>query len=624
MECFDKILNQVSKPARYTGGEWNSIIKNWETTPIRIALCYPDTYEIGMSNQALPILYELLNHQPDVLAERVFAPWIDMETALRKQRIPLFSLESKHPLKEFDIIGFSLGYELTYTNVLNILDLAHVPLFSSQRDNSHPLVIAGGSCALNPEPMVDFVDLFVIGEGEEALLELLEVFRGYRGNKEELLREAAKLNGVYIPCFYQVNYKEDGCIKSIVPKMPEAKPKIQRRIVTDLPPSPTKPVVPYTEVVHDYGSVEIQRGCTRGCRFCQAGIIYRPVRERSQEEVIEAVNKLSKNCGFSEVSLLSLSTGDYTNIEELVAKLSQQCRRDNTALSLPSLRLDNPVVRLTELLPSQRDPSLTPRYAQGFGSGQTLTFAPEAGSEKLRRVINKNISEEVILETLAAALDRGWTKLKLYFMLGLPSETIDDVRSIVELVAKICHLGKILRLQISTSVLIPKPHTPCQWLAQETEEQLLPKFELLKQGLRWKGVRFSWPNPKASQIEAALSRGDRRLGKVIYHAWQLGSKFDAWSEYFDYQKWFDAFKQCRLDPSFYANRERALAEILPWEHIDVGVTPEFLKREYHKLWQEQETPDCRRGKCNACGLQRWQSSCQEKYQKTKGHAKTAQ
>ena len=609
MKPLNEILNQVSKPARYTGGEWNSIAKNWETTPTRIALCYPDSYEIGMSNLALAILYELLNHQPDVLAERVFAPWIDMEIALRKENIPLFSLESKHPLKDFDIIGFSLGYELTYSNVLNILDLAQLPLFSSQRDNSHPLVIAGGSCTLNPEPMADFIDLFVIGEGEEVLLELLEVFQRHRGNRNMLLTAAATLDGIYIPSFYQVDYKEDGCIKSIVPNIPEARPKIRRRIVTDLPPPPAKPVVPYIEVVHDYGSVEIQRGCTQGCRFCQAGIIYRPVRERSQEEVIETVNKLSRNCGFSEVSLLSLSTGDYTNIEELVARLSQQCRRDNVALSLPSLRLDNPVVRLLELLPKERK--------------TTLTFAPEAGNERLRRVVNKNISEEVILETLAAVLDRGWTKLKLYFMLGLPGETINDVRSIVELVAKICRLGGILRLQIGSSVLIPKPHTPCQWLAQETEEQLLPKFEILRQGLRLKRVRFSWPNPRASQIEAALSRGDRRLGGVIYHAWQLGSKFDAWNEHFDYQKWLDAFNQCGLDPSFYANRERALDEVLPWEYIDVGVTPEFLKREYHKLWQELGTPDCRRGKCHVCGLQRWQGSCQERYQKTIGQAETA-
>ena len=610
MKDLDRILHQVSKPARYAGGEWNSSTKNWETTPLRFALCYPDVYEIGMSNLAVSILYDILNRQPDVLAERVYAPWVDMETVLREQGLPLFSLESRHPLKDFDVIGFSLGYELTYTNVLNILDLAQIPPLGRLRDASCPLVVAGGSCALNPEPMADFIDLFVIGEGEEVILELLDVLRTCRGNREELLKQAARLSGIYVPAFYEVAYKADGTVESITPASPEARPRIHRRIVTELPPPPSRPVVPYVEMVHDYGSIEIQRGCTQGCRFCQAGMIYRPVRERPQEEILDAVDRLSRNCGFSEISLLSLSTGDYSNIEDLLARLAQKCRADRIALSLPSLRLDTATAGLVDLLPSQRK--------------TTLTFAPEAGSERLRRVINKNIPEEAILDTLAGFLHKGWSKLKLYFMLGLPSETVDDVHSIVELVARISHLGRVFRLHVSTSILIPKPHTPCQWLAQETEDRLLPKFDILKRGLRQQRVRLSWPDPGTSQIEAALSRGDRRLGQVIHHAWRLGSKFDAWSEFFDYQKWLDAFAQCGLDPSFYANRERPLEETLPWEHIDAGVTPDFLKREYRKLWHEEETPDCRREECHACGLQRWQDSCQQKYGETKGRAGTAQ
>ena len=600
------ILHQVTKPARYTGGEWNSIIKDWDKTNIKFALCYPDLYEIGMSNMALPILYDLLNSQPDVLAERVYAPWTDMEAAMRTAGIPLLSLESKHQLKDFDIIGFSLDYELTYTNVLNILDLGQIPVLASERNDSHPIVIAGGSCCLNPEPMSDFIDFFVIGEGEEVLLELVESFRDWKGraaSKKELLRQVAAIPGIYVPSLYQVEYQADGSVKSITPTAAEAEPIIQRRLVTKLPPPVTRPVVPYIEVVHDRGAVEIQRGCTRGCRFCQAGIIYRPVRQRPQQEVLQAVGELIANCGYNVVSLVSLSTSDYPHIEELVASLVRNY--DNLALSLPSLRIDSFSVRLMESLPSRRKTG--------------LTFAPEAGSERLRRIINKSTPEDEILETAAAAFARGWTSLKLYFMLGLPTETMDDIEGIVQLVAKIRSSGRrtkggMPQVRVSLSTFIPKPHTPFQWVAQESEQQLSAKHELLKLGLRRKGSRLSWQDPEVSLLEATLSRGDRRLGEVIYRAWKLGSTFDAWNERFNYQNWLRAFEQTGLEPSFYAQRERPLDELLPWAHIDSGVTPAFLKREYQRAIEGKETPDCRYQSCNACGLERWQPDCQQKLQ----------
>ncbi|MFC1902290.1 TIGR03960 family B12-binding radical SAM protein [Chloroflexota bacterium] len=597
------LLRRVNRPGRYTGGEWNSTVKDWGKTGIRIALAYPDAYEIGMSNLAVPILYELLNRQPDVLAERVYAPWVDMEAAMREQGIPLFSLESKRPLKDFDIIGFSLGYELAYTNVLNMLDLSQIPLPSVERDESHPLIIAGGSCCLNPEPLADFIDAFVIGDGEEVLAEFLDVYRDARGaGIIRLLHQLAAIPGVYVPCLYHVEYRPDGLLQSITPSSAEAKPRIERRIVSQLPPPPTRPVVPYLEVIHDRAAIEVQRGCSRGCRFCQAGMIYRPVRERPQEEVLQATGELITNCGYDEVSLVSLNTSDYTGVDELVEKLSQ--RYPKLAVSLPSLRLDNSSVKLVGSLPTR--------------SRTGLTFAPEAGSERLRRAINKNLTDQSLLETAATAFERGWTSLKLYFMVGLPTETIEDVEGIVRLVENVRAAGKQASgrkpmIRISASTFVPKPHTPFQWAAQESEAGLYAKQEILRQGMTQKSTRLSWQDTRISLLEAALSRGDRRLGRVIRRAWELGCKFDAWTEHFHYESWLRAFNEAGLEPAFYARRERDLDEVLPWSHIDTGVTADFLEQEYRRAHRGEETPDCRHHACNTCGLQQRQPNCRQKY-----------
>ena len=607
MTELDSILSQVIKPARYTGGEWNSVTKDWDKTAVRIAISYPDLYELGMSTLALHILYELLNSQPDVLAERVFAPWPDMAAQLQSSGIPLFSLESKHPLQDFDIIGFSLGYELTYTNVLNMLSLARIPLLAAERNESHPLIIAGGSCALNPEPMADHIDCFVIGDGEEVVLELVSRFRDLkqeRAPREEYLRRLAQISGVYVPSLYHVEYTANGQFRSITPTVTEVSPSIKRRIVTELPPPTTNPVVPYIEVVHDRGAVEIQRGCSRGCRFCHAGNIYRPVRERPPEAVLQAVGELIANCGYNEFSLVSLSTSDYPRIDELVASLFHRYQDQNLILSLPSLRIDNLSLRLLDSLASHKRTG--------------LTFAPEAGSQRLRQVINKNTTEETILETAAEAFSRGWNALKLYFMLGLPTETLDDVAAIASLIDQISSLGKRARgrrpqIRVSLSTFVPKPHTPFQWAAQESEEQLNAKIEFLKQRLRRKEVRLSWNDPKLSQLEAAMSRGDCRLGRVIHRAWQLGSTFDGWSEHFSYENWLRAFQENGLEPDFYTERELSPDEPLPWAHIDTGVTQAFLKRELKHALKNQETPDCRYRDCSICGLQRWQPACRQKH-----------
>ena len=609
MTNLDHILPRVTRPARYTGGEWNSITKDWDAIDVKMALAYPDLYEIGMSNLGLAILYDIVNREPNVLVERVYAPWVDMEAEMRKSAIPLFSLESKRPLKDFDIIGFSLGYELTYTNVLNMLDLAGIPVRSAQRDESHPLIIAGGSCALNAEPMAEFIDLFVLGEGEEVLLELLETFRHWKldGAREklELLRQMASITGIYVPSLYQVDYHDDGTISKISPTSPGLSSSIKRRILTKLPPAVTRPVIPYIATIHDRAAIEIQRGCTRGCRFCQAGIIYRPLRERPKEEILLAVEELLRNCGYNELSLLSLSTSDYSNIDSLVSTLSSRYQEQNLKLSLPSLRIDSFSLRLMDAITSRRKTG--------------LTFAPEAGSERLRRVINKGISDDDVLQTLETAAEHFWSSVKLYFMLGLPTETPDDIESIAELVHKSVAArrkpgGRAPHLKVSVSAFVPKAHTPFQWVAQPTEEELNTRIDSLRLGLKKSGLRLSWQDPRMSMLEGVLARGDRRLSQVIYNAWRLGATFDSWSELFNYEKWGRAFHECGLDPAFFANRQRPLAEVLPWSHIDVGVNTTFLKREYQRSLQGTDTLDCRFSHCAACGLERYHPACQKSYQ----------
>jgi radical SAM family uncharacterized protein len=593
---LDDILARVKKPARYGGGEWNTVQKDWNSAGLRILLSYPDAYEIGVSNQGVQILYSILNSRPDWLCERVYAPWTDMEREMRRVALPLFSLESKRPAGEFDVLGFSLGYETVYTNVLTMLDLAGIPLRSRDRDGRHPLIVAGGHSAYNPEPMSPFVDAFCIGEGEEAMPDMLEVMQHHRlvngGSMDRLtlLREIAAIPGWYVPSLYRVDYHDDGRIASISGDCGT----VHKRYVAQLKREwyPSNPVVPSMRPVHARAQIEIVRGCTRGCRFCQAGMVTRPVRERTPEEIRELSREALENTGYSELSLLSLSSSDHSGIEEIVTAAAQEYCADGVAVALPSLRIESFSVGLADAI------------KEGRKSG--FTFAPEAATERLRKVINKVIPDDRLLSTADAVFSRGWRTIKLYFMIGLPTETDDDVVAICTLARKVLavgrrHHGRAAQVHVGVSTFVPKPHTPFQWVGQEIRGVIERHQEILRRESRMQGLKVSWNEYDSSQIEAILSRGDRRIGDVIQRAWELGARFDGWQDQFRFQAWMQAMDEFGLDVAWYCNRDRQKDEILPWSHIDAGVDPEFLWSEWEKSLSAGTTDDCRYGRCMRCG-----------------------
>ena len=597
-KMFERLMLSVQKPGRYSGGEVGSVIKDKNKVDVRFAFCFPDTYEIGMSHLGMKILYSQFNERDDIWCERVFAPWTDFEQVMRENDIPLFALESRDNIKDFDIIGFTLQYELSYTNVVNMLSLAGIPLKSKDRKTLAPLVVAGGPCACNPEPIADFIDLFFLGEGEEVDLELIDLYKKYGkdGDKQSFLREAAKIPGVYVPSLYDIEYNEDNTVKSINPK-DTAPAIVKKRIISDMDSVyyPDNFVVPYIEIVHDRAVQEIFRGCIRGCRFCQAGFIYRPVREKSPEVANRQAMDLCKNTGYDEISLSSLSTSDYRELEPLLNNMLDWANKENVSLSLPSLRVDNFSKELLEKINHVRK------------SG--LTFAPEAGTQRLRDVINKNVTEEEIMRTCLTAFEGGYTSVKLYFMLGLPTETDEDICAITELGQKIVNLfynmenkpkGKTVNVSISVSTFVPKPFTPFQFEPQISVDEMRRRQKLLRDSVTTKKVTVSWHESSVSFLEGVFARGDRRLSAVIEKALQKGCRFDGWDECFSLGKWLEAFTDCGIDPKFYTERQRKYDEVLPWEHLDYAVSKEFLIRENKLAHNNTTTPNCRE-KCSNCG-----------------------
>ncbi len=596
---LENILKQVEKPARYIGGELYSVKKHIDENTVRFAFAFPDLYEIGMSYMGLQILYNILNKEENIYCERTFAPGLDMEEFLRKEGMPLFTLETKTALKDMDVLGFTLQYELSFTNILNIMNLGGIPLLKSQRGEDMPLIIAGGPCAYNPEPLADMVDVFIIGDGENALPRFLNLYGECRKEgktRREFLIEALKIQGVYVPEFYQVTYDQQGKISEIKPLIKEAPERVLRSIVPDLNQVdfPVKPIVPMIETVHDRSVVETFRGCTRGCRFCQAGMIYRPVRERKSQLIKDLAKEQLKNTGHEELSLLSLSTSDYSDFENLATGLMKTCKEDNVSLSLPSLRLDSFSFKVLEEI-------------QGYKKSG-LTFAPEAGTQRLRDVINKCITEENIYSSLKQAIELGWKHIKLYFMNGLPTETYEDLDGIYEIASRVVELNRQINgkgrfnVTVSCSNFVPKAHTPFQWMGQDTEEEFERKHLYLKDKLKsLKGVTFNYHGTQTSALEAVFARGDRRVGKLLLKAYELGCKFDGWTEHFDSEKWQQAFEITGTDMDFYTTRKRSYDEILPWAMIDSGISMEFLMEENERAMKAETTKDCRYG-CVGCGI----------------------
>lgn len=593
-----RILPTVQKPARYTGGEWGEIKKDLQDTRVRVAFCFPDTYEIGMSNVGMRILYGVMNEMDGVWCERVFAPWGDMEEAMRQHALPLWALESQDPVRDFDMIAFTIGYEMAYSNILNMLNLAGIPLHSKDRHGLKNLVFAGGVCAFNPEPLADYIDFFSLGEGEDITVEIVSLYDKAKQedwSKDAFLQEVAKIPGVYVPSFYRHEYNADGTLAAIVP-LEGAPEVVTKRIIEDLDKAyyPTKMIVPSTEIVHDRANLEVFRGCIRGCRFCQAGFSCRPVRKKSPLVLYNQAVEMLEDSGNNEITISSLSTSDYRGLKELTDHLIPYCYDQKVNLSVPSLRADNFSRELMEKLQTVRK------------SG--LTFAPEAGTQRLRDVINKNLTEDEILNTCAQAFSGGWNNVKLYFMLGLPTETDEDVLGIAELVYKVIQTWKAnasnkkrgLRVHVATAYFVPKPHTPFQWEQQITPQEYLRRCKLLKSHFYSKSIEYDYHSPDLSRLEAVFARGDRRLGPVIENAVNRGARLDGWDEYFNYAKWFDAFQECGVDADFYTTRGYGEEEILPWDTIDVGVSKKFLKLERKRAYAESVTPDCRHG-CAGCG-----------------------